>query len=86
MMEAIEGDPWAGPPTPKERAALLTRALRTYEELDMMIAHALAAPGAEQLRGAVRVVSTCARLDDLLAAAGVAPVRDRRKLTERSAR
>jgi hypothetical protein len=79
-------DVWAGPPDPQEHAALLAQALRLYDALGAMIGEALAAPPAEQRRLAVRVVTKCAALDDVLAAAGVAPVKDRRKTTDRSTR
>jgi hypothetical protein len=70
--------PWAiGTSTenpPAGRApVVLDEALALYGELDTLITEALAAPPAERLRLAARLVNRCDALDAALARAGVAP-------------
>ena len=85
MVRHLHG-PFDGPLSPTEQTAALERAFEMYTDLHHMIESALAAPPAERLRRAVRIVNRCGTLDDLLAAAGVAPVKDRPKPAKRSGR
>ena len=68
--------PFDGPLAPSEQEAALTRALNVYDKLDALIGRALAAPPAERLRLAARLVNGCGQLDELLEAAGVASIAD----------